>query len=70
MSDHPNEILHSFEFIKPPTLQRKMSEMKRMDFYHKLKSIINDIIEVEGHHLISVSPKIEKRITIIQETTQ
>ena len=68
LSSH--DISHNFDLLKPPSLQRRISEMKRLDFYHKLKSIINDIVEVEGKYLISVAPQIENRITILQEETK
>ena len=53
------------DFFKPPSLQRRISEVKRMDFYQKLKPIIRDIILVDGSYLISVAPTIENRIKVL-----
>jgi len=50
---------------KQPSLQKRISEIKRMDYYQKLRPIINDVVTIDGETLISVAPTVEGRIKIL-----
>lgn len=49
--------------MKPPSLQRRISEIKRMDFFQKMKIAINDMVLIDDEYLIAVKPQIENRVT-------
>lgn len=53
----------NFDLMKPPSLQRRISEIKRMDFFQKMRSCITDIVLVDEDYLIAVSPVVQNRIT-------
>jgi len=50
---------------KQPSLQKRISEIKRMDYYSKLRPIINDVVCIEGETLISVAPTVDGRIKVL-----
>jgi len=63
--DEKLEQLEHLSLIKQPSLERRISEVKRMDFFYKLRPVIKDLTFYEGVYLITIAPTVENRIVIL-----
>jgi len=60
-----DDKLEQLSLIKQPSLERRISEVKRMDFFYKLRPVIKDLTFYEGAYLITIAPTKENRIVIL-----
>ena len=65
MSGSLDDKLELLSLIKQPSLERRISEVKRMDFFYKLRPVIKDLTQHEGAYLITIAPTKENRIVIL-----
>ena len=57
----------STDFVKEANGQEELIEKEMLHLYQKLKSLINDIVFVNQEYFISIAPKIEGRIIMLNE---